>query len=102
MAYVWEKSYPLGVHRDCPLPPAMPLESLLETAATTWPDRIAIILRSYLYLSRTIQSSGKSSKGSPHFRLLASNVFGSRAKSESNSLFPPLVSRYPVLKTRWR
>jgi long-chain acyl-CoA synthetase len=24
------------------LPPAVPLESLLETAATTWPDRIAV------------------------------------------------------------
>src|SRR6516162_2589777 len=42
MAHVWEKSYPSGVHCDCPLPPAVPLESLLETAATTWPDRIAI------------------------------------------------------------
>jgi long-chain acyl-CoA synthetase len=42
MAHVWEKSYPSGVHWDCPLPPAVPLESLLETAATMWPDRIAI------------------------------------------------------------
>ena len=42
MAQVWEKSYPSGVHWDCPLPPAVPLESLLETAATTWPDRMAI------------------------------------------------------------
>ena len=42
MAHVWEKSYPSGVHWDCPLPAAVPLESLLETAATRWPDRIAI------------------------------------------------------------
>ena len=42
MAHVWEKSYPSGVHWDCPLPPAVPLESLLETAATTWPGRIAV------------------------------------------------------------
>ena len=42
MAHVWEKSYPPGVHWDCPLPPAVPLESLLETAATRWPDRIAV------------------------------------------------------------
>jgi long-chain acyl-CoA synthetase len=31
-----------GVHWDGPLPPAVPLESLLEAAATTWPDRTAI------------------------------------------------------------
>ena len=42
MAHTWEKSYPSGVQWDFPLPPAVPLESLLETAATTWSDRIAI------------------------------------------------------------
>ena len=42
MAHVWEKSYPSGVRWDTPLPPAVPLDSLLETAATRWPDRIAI------------------------------------------------------------
>jgi hypothetical protein len=42
MAHVWEKSYPPGVRWDTPLPPAAPLESLLETAATSWSDRIAI------------------------------------------------------------
>jgi long-chain acyl-CoA synthetase len=42
MAHAWEKSYPSGVQWDYPLPPAVPLESLLETTATTWPDRIAI------------------------------------------------------------
>ena len=38
MAHVWEKSYPSGVRWDTPLPPAVPLESLLETAATTRTD----------------------------------------------------------------
>ena len=42
MAHVWEKSYPSAVRWDTPLPPAVPLESLLESAATKWPDRIAI------------------------------------------------------------
>jgi long-chain acyl-CoA synthetase len=42
MAHVWEKSYPSGIHWDCPLPPAVPLGSLLETAATTWSDWIAV------------------------------------------------------------
>jgi long-chain acyl-CoA synthetase len=42
MAYVWEKSYPQGVSWDAPLPPAVPLESLLEGAAAKWPERIAI------------------------------------------------------------
>jgi hypothetical protein len=54
MAQVWEKSYPSGVHWDCPLPPAVPLESLLETAATRWPDRIAVdFYDRTFYLSRT-------------------------------------------------
>ena len=42
MAQFWEKSYPSGVVWDAPLPPPVPLESLLETAATRWPDRIAL------------------------------------------------------------
>ena len=42
MTHVWEKSFPSGVHWDCPLPPAAPLESLLETAATTWPEHITV------------------------------------------------------------
>jgi long-chain acyl-CoA synthetase len=42
MAYVWEKSYPPGVRWDTTLPPAVPLEDLLQTAATKWPERIAI------------------------------------------------------------
>ena len=39
---IWEKSYPAGMSWDPPLPPAVPLESLLETAAQRWPNRIAI------------------------------------------------------------
>ena len=42
MAYVWEKSYPPGVSWDAPLPPPVPLESLLDTAASKWPERVAI------------------------------------------------------------
>ena len=42
MPYVWEKSYPQGISWDAPLPPAVPLESLLEAAAAKWPERIAI------------------------------------------------------------
>ena len=42
MAHVWEKSYPQGVSWDTPLPSAAPLESLLESAATKWPDLTAI------------------------------------------------------------
>ena len=42
MAHVWEKSYPSGVYWDCSLAPAVTLGSLLETAATMWPDRMAV------------------------------------------------------------
>jgi long-chain acyl-CoA synthetase len=38
---VWEKSYPEGVSWSDPLPPAVPVESLLEQAAERWPDQIA-------------------------------------------------------------
>ena len=40
-AEIWEKSYPTGVSWSDPLPPPVPLESLLETAARRWPDRVA-------------------------------------------------------------
>ena len=39
MAHIWEKSYPQGVSWDAPLPPPVPIESLLETAASKWPRR---------------------------------------------------------------
>jgi long-chain acyl-CoA synthetase len=42
MVHFWEKSYPQGVYWDTPLPPAVPLEGLLETAAGKWPQRVAI------------------------------------------------------------
>jgi len=42
MAHVWEKSYPQGVSWDAPLPAAVPLEDMLETAASKWPERIAV------------------------------------------------------------
>jgi hypothetical protein len=42
MAHIWEKSYPQGVSWDAPLPPPVPLESLLETVAGKWPQRIAL------------------------------------------------------------
>ena len=42
MAHVWEKSYPAGVSWGDPLPSAVPIESLLETAAERWPDRSAL------------------------------------------------------------
>jgi long-chain acyl-CoA synthetase len=41
MAHVWEKSYPPGVSWDAPLLPPVALESLLETAASKWPERAA-------------------------------------------------------------
>jgi long-chain acyl-CoA synthetase len=42
MAHVWEKSYPAGVSWGDPLPPPVPIESLLETAAASWGDRTAL------------------------------------------------------------
>ncbi len=42
MAHVLEKTYPQGVSWDAFLPPAVPLESLLETAARKWPERTAL------------------------------------------------------------
>jgi len=39
---VWEQWYPAGVSWDMPLPPAVPLESLLEETAQRLPDAIAI------------------------------------------------------------
>lgn len=42
MAHVWEKSYPAGVSWGEPLPAPVPLESFLETAVRSWPDKTAI------------------------------------------------------------
>jgi long-chain acyl-CoA synthetase len=41
-AHLWEKSYPSGVAWDVPLPPAVAIETILETAAKSWPDKVAI------------------------------------------------------------
>ncbi len=41
-SHLWEKSYPSGVAWNTPLPPAVAIETILETAATSWPDKLAI------------------------------------------------------------
>jgi len=40
--HIWEKSYPPGVAWGDALPPALPLESFLETAAAQWGERVAV------------------------------------------------------------
>jgi long-chain acyl-CoA synthetase len=40
-AQLWEKSYPKGVSWGEPLPPAEPVERILERAAERWPERTA-------------------------------------------------------------
>jgi long-chain acyl-CoA synthetase len=42
MAHLWEKSYPPGVSWGAALPPPVPIESLLETAAEQWGEKTAI------------------------------------------------------------
>jgi len=42
MAHVWERSYPAGIHWGESLPGPVPVESLLETAASQWGERVAI------------------------------------------------------------
>jgi long-chain acyl-CoA synthetase len=42
MAHIWEKSYPAGISWGAPLPPPVPIESFLETAAARWQDKTAI------------------------------------------------------------
>ena len=64
MAHVWEKSYPPGVRWDTPLPPAAPLESLLETAAISWSDRIAIDFYDRTFTYRELRDlAAKAAKG---------------------------------------
>jgi long-chain acyl-CoA synthetase len=55
MAHVWEKSYPSAVRWDTPLPPAVPLESLLESAATKWPGRTAVDFYDRAFTYRELQ-----------------------------------------------
>ena len=38
-SYRWEKSYPGPVSWRAPLPPARPLQEMLQKAAQTWPER---------------------------------------------------------------
>jgi long-chain acyl-CoA synthetase len=42
LRHVWETTYPLGVSWRDPLPPPVPVESFLESAAEKWPDQVAI------------------------------------------------------------
>ena len=64
MGHVWEKSYPQGVSWDAPLPPAIPLESLLETAAGKWPERTAIDFYDRTFTFRELRDlAARSAKG---------------------------------------
>ena len=64
MAHIWEKSYPQGVSWDAPLPPPVPLESLLETAASKWPrTHRPRLLRSHFHLSRVARPCRASREG---------------------------------------
>ena len=40
--YLWEKSYSPGIHWDFPLPAPQPVQSLLESAAQQWPDKVGL------------------------------------------------------------
>jgi long-chain acyl-CoA synthetase len=40
--YVWEKTYTPGIHWDFPLPAPRPVQSLLQSAAQEWPDKVGL------------------------------------------------------------
>jgi long-chain acyl-CoA synthetase len=40
--HLWEKSYSSGVSWDAPLGPPVAIETILETAAASWPEKVAI------------------------------------------------------------
>ena len=64
MAYVWEKSYPQGVSWDAPLPAAVSLESLMETAASKWPERTALDFYDRTFTFREMHDlSARAAKG---------------------------------------
>jgi long-chain acyl-CoA synthetase len=64
MVYVWEKSYPEGVSWDAPLPAAVSLESLLETAASKWPERTALDFYDRTFTFRELRDlSARAAKG---------------------------------------
>ena len=64
MVYVWEKSYPEGVSWDAPLLAAVSLESLLETAASKWPERTALDFYDCTFTFRELRDlSARAAKG---------------------------------------
>jgi long-chain acyl-CoA synthetase len=64
MAYVWEKSYPPGVFWDVPLPPAVTVESLLETAANRWPERVGLDFYDHPFTFRELHDlAARAAKG---------------------------------------
>jgi long-chain acyl-CoA synthetase len=64
MAHVWEKSYPSAVRWDTALPPAVPIETLLESAATKWPERVAIDFYDRTFTYRELHElAAKAAKG---------------------------------------
>jgi len=40
--HFWEKSYPAGVTWDPPMPAPVAIETILDKAAETWPDKVAL------------------------------------------------------------
>jgi len=61
---VWERWYPAGVTWDLPLPPAAPLESLLEETAQRLPDAIAIDFYDRAFTYRELhQLAAQAAKG---------------------------------------
>jgi long-chain acyl-CoA synthetase len=61
---VWEQWYPAGVTWDLPLPPAAPLESLLEETAQRLPDAIAIDFYDRAFTYRELhQLAAQAAKG---------------------------------------
>jgi long-chain acyl-CoA synthetase len=64
MPHSWEKSYPPGVSWGDPLPPAVPIESLLETAAAKWQDKVAIdFYDRTLTFSALLELAARAAKG---------------------------------------
>jgi long-chain acyl-CoA synthetase len=61
---VWEQWYPAGVTWDSPLPPAAPLENLLEATAQRLPEAIAIDFYDRVFTYRELhQLAAQAAKG---------------------------------------
>jgi long-chain acyl-CoA synthetase len=61
---IWEQWYPAGVTWDSPLPPAEPLESLLEATAQRLPESIAIDFYNRIFTYRELrQRVAQAAKG---------------------------------------